>query len=73
MNALLVFISALTAFVIAAGGSLAIAFLTLKGNTPDRIVWISAGVLGLISAAKDTRSLLKLPPVNGGTEPPKTP
>ncbi len=77
MNTVNIIISAFTAFIIAGGGALSISFLALKGAMPGNIVWVSAIVLGLVSAAKDTRSLLKLPPVNGNTpdqptQPPTT-
>jgi len=73
MNALTIFISALTAFIITAGCSIGLSIATLKGGMPDKIIWILACVLGLGSAAKDTRSLLKLPPVNGNSESPTEP
>lgn len=76
MNALTIIISALTAFIISAGGAFGIALLALKGGMPDAVVWISCVCLGLTSAAKDTRSLLKLPPVstaNGNADIPNKP
>lgn len=60
MNKALVIISAVTAFVIAFGGALVV---VMVGGKPT--IW-QVGVallLGLGVAAKDTRSLLKLPPV----------
>ena len=70
MNTITIIISAITAFVITAGGALAIAFLAVHGAMPDLPVWISAVVLGFVAAAKDTRSLLKLPPVNNQNQNP---
>ena len=64
-----IIISAMTAFVIAGGGSIGIAFVALKGGMPDADVWICAVVIGLVSAAKDVRSLLKLPPVENNNTP----
>jgi hypothetical protein len=63
MNNLAIIISAVTAFIISAGGSLGVALVATKGVALDSTVWILAGVVGLVSAAKDVRSLLKLPPV----------
>lgn len=53
-------ISAVTAFIIATGGALGVVFV---GGTPTGWQIGAAIVLGLGVAAKDTRSLLKLPPV----------
>jgi len=66
MNKTSVAISALTAFVISAGG--AIGIVAASGNTLNQTVWILSAVVGAISAAKDVRSLLQLPPVD--TTPP---
>ena len=54
-------ISAITAFLISAGGAIGV---VLVGDTPT--VWqvLAAIVLGLVTAAKDVRSLFKLPPVD---------
>lgn len=54
-------ISGITAFVIAAGGALAV---VLVGEAPPTM-WqvLAAIVLGLVSGAKDVRSLMKLPPL----------
>lgn len=68
-NATLI-ISALTAFAIAGGGSVAIAFAATKGVMPDATVWVLAGVLGVVSAAKDVRSQLALPPVTENKQEP---
>lgn len=61
MSTIYIVISFLTAFAIAAGGSMVVVFVGGK-PTPWQIA--SAITLGLIVAAKDTRSLLKLPPVD---------
>ena len=58
-------ISAGTAFIITAGGAIGIAFVATGGKTPNAGALISSLVLGLVAAAKDLRSLFKLPPVNG--------
>jgi hypothetical protein len=64
MNTLVIIISAVTAFCISAGGSMGVAFIATKGVMPDATVWYAAIAIGLVSAAKDTRSLLKLPPID---------
>lgn len=67
MNTLTVIISAATAFVISAGGAIGV---VLVGGAPTKWQIVAACVLGLVVAAKDTRSLLKLPPVNGDNKEP---
>lgn len=54
-------ISGITAFLIAAGGALAV---VLVGEAPPTM-WqvLAAIVLGVVSGAKDVRSLMKLPPL----------
>jgi hypothetical protein len=64
MNTITVIVSAVTAFLIASSGSVGVAFIATKGAMPGAPVWIAAGLLGIGVAAKDTRSLLKLPPVD---------
>lgn len=59
-NTAQIIISAVTAFIIATGGSLAVVFV---GGKPTAWQIAAAITLGLGVAAKDTRSLLKLPPV----------
>lgn len=61
-----VFLSALTAFCIAAGGAIVTVVGSQSGGTTalNKTAWILAGALGLVAAAKDVRSLLKLPPVS---------
>jgi len=66
MNKAIVIISFFTAFLIAAGGALGIAAI---GGEPSKWQIIAAVVLGLITGAKDVRSLLKLPPVDGAAPP----
>jgi hypothetical protein len=61
-----VFLSALTAFCIASGGAIVTVVGSQAGGTTalNKTAWILAGALGLVAAAKDVRSLLKLPPVS---------
>lgn len=70
MNKATIIISALTAFIIATVGSLVV---VLVGGKPTLWQVISAVGLGLGVAAKDTRSLLKLPPVEGSAPPANPP
>jgi hypothetical protein len=65
MNTLTITISAVTAFVISAGGALGVVFV---GGKPSGWQIGAACMLGLVVAAKDTRSLLKLPPVEDETK-----
>lgn len=60
MNTATIIVSAFTAFIIAAVGSLVV---VLVGGKPSIWQVLTAVGLGLAVAAKDTRSLLKLPPV----------
>lgn len=57
--------SALTAFLITSGSAFGIAEITSKGNNPG--FWAIAGCLaaGLVAGAKDYRSSMRLPPVQG--------
>lgn len=59
MKPLTIIVSAFTAFIIAAGGALGV---VLVGGKPTNGQIAVAVILGLVVAAKDTRSLLKLPP-----------
>lgn len=62
-------ISAATAFAICAGGAL-LAILISNGTAAlNTTAWIVSAVFGLISAAKDLRSSLRLPPVETGPTP----
>lgn len=54
-------ISAVTCFIIAGGGSIGI--VAASGNKLNSTVYVLALVVGLISAAKDVRSQLALPAV----------
>lgn len=67
MRLLEILLSAFTAFCITGGGAVGVA-LVASGNKMNREAWILAAAAGLVSAAKDIRSLLRLPPVNGNTE-----
>jgi hypothetical protein len=60
-----VFFSALTAFAVVAGGSIVTVVGSQSGGTEalNKTAWILAIATGLVAAAKDVRSLLKLPPV----------
>ena len=60
MNNMTVIVNAVTAFIIASGTALGV---VLIGGTPTKWQIVGAIVAGLVVAAKDTRSLLKLPPV----------
>lgn len=59
-------ISAGTAFVISAGGALGVVGISAGPQIMlGKTAVITACVVGAVSAAKDLRSLYKLPPVNG--------
>lgn len=60
-------LSAITAFIIASGGALGVVFV---GGEPSKYQILAAVVLGAVVAAKDLRTLYKLPPVSG--EEPET-
>ena len=61
-----IFLSALTAFAIVAGGSIVTVVASQPGGTGalNKTAWIVSGAVGLVAAAKDVRSLMKLPPVS---------
>ena len=65
MNKIELLLSSLTAFAIVAGGSIITVVASQPGGTSslNSTVWIVAVVVGLVAAAKDVRSQLKLPPV----------
>ena len=56
-----------TAFIVAAGTALG---CVLIGGEPTRWQIIGCVVAGLVVAAKDTRSLLKMPPIENQKEQP---
>jgi hypothetical protein len=56
--------NAVTAFTISSGTALGV---VLVGGKPTAWQVVAAVVAGLVVAAKDTRSLLKLPPVEDST------
>ncbi len=57
-------VSALTAFIISAGGALGVVGLAAGSQIAfGKTALLSAAALGAVSAAKDCRSFLKLPPV----------
>lgn len=64
MKPLTIIVSAITAFTISAGGALGV---VLVGGQPTKWQIVAAIILGLVVAAKDTRSLLQLPPVENET------
>ena len=59
-------ISAVTAFIIAGGGSVGV--VAASGYEINYKTGITAFIVGMISAAKDIRSQLKLPPLEEGTK-----
>lgn len=67
-----VFFSGLTAFAIAAGGSIVAIIGSQPGGTAalNKTAWILSGALGLVAAAKDVRAQLKLPPVTASLKKP---
>ena len=60
MTSLTVILNFVSAFIIAAGTAFG---CVLIGGEPTRWQIVGCIVAGLVVAAKDTRSLLKLPPV----------
>lgn len=58
-----IIVSFITTFMITFCGSMFLVLIQSKGVMPDKLVWIGAVLLSLGTGAKDTRSLLKLPPV----------
>jgi len=69
MSTTYILVSFFTAFVIAAGGALGV---VIVGGKPSPWQVVAAVTLGLVVAAKDTRSLLKLPPLPDGEGAPTT-
>lgn len=59
----LIFMSGLTAFVIGAGASLTVGLAAGNGKLNDLAVLLIA-FSGCVAAARDYRSLMKLPPVD---------
>ena len=57
-------LSAITAFIIAGGGSLMT--VLISGYAINDKTWLAAIVLGLMAASKDIRSLMRMPPVPNG-------
>lgn len=62
MNAT-IWVSAATAFIIAAGGALGV--VVASGNIINWQAIVASAALGAVTAAKDIRSSLRLPPING--------
>jgi hypothetical protein len=67
MNTTTIIVSAITAFIIAFTGSM---IVVLVGGKPTPWQILTALGVGLAVSAKDTRSLLKLPPVNNDDSKP---
>jgi hypothetical protein len=67
-----IFLSALTAFLVVAGGALVTVIVSQPAGTAslNKTAWIMSVVLGLVAAAKDVRAQLKLPPVSLSTKSP---
>jgi hypothetical protein len=63
MNKTAIILSAITAFLIGMGGSLTAVIVEAKGNLPSSASWLVIVFGALAVAAKDIRSLMKLPPV----------
>lgn len=61
-----ILISASTTFVITGGGAFVVALITSGGKMPGTAAMIASVLTGLMAAAKDTRSLMALPPVTNG-------
>jgi len=59
-------LSAVTALLIGLTGPLLTTAASLEGPTLPTITWIAALAWGLMAMARDVRSQLELPPVNGG-------
>lgn len=59
-------VSATTTFVITGGGALVVALISSGGKMPNTVAIIASVLTGLMAAAKDTRSLMALPPVSNG-------
>lgn len=64
MNKTALTLSAVTAFLIGMGASLTAVIVEAKGNLPSAASWLVIVFGALAVAAKDVRSLMKLPPVN---------
>ena len=58
-------VSAVTAFIITAGGTIVVVVGSQPAGALNRTAWILAGVLGLTASAKDLRSSFRLPPIGG--------
>lgn len=61
---ILVGLSAGTAGAIGAGSVLLACLAVLKGEPLPLTAWITAGVTGLVTASRDIRGFLSLPPVD---------
>jgi hypothetical protein len=70
MSTFTVILNFFSAFIIAAGTSFG---CVLIGGSPTKWQIVGCVVAGLVVAAKDTRSLMKLPPVDDSTSKPPTP
>lgn len=71
MSKLYILTNAITAFIIGSGTALGV---VLTGGKPTGLQVVACVVAGLVIAAKDTRSLLKMPDVQTETnQTPKQP
>ena len=58
-------VSAVTAFIITAGGTIVVVVGSQPAGSLNKTAWTLAGILGAIASAKDLRSSFRLPPVTG--------
>jgi len=65
MNNIDVAISAITAFVIYAGGALTTVFISNGTDGLNSKAYITAAIIGIVAAAKDVRSCKKMPSIDG--------
>jgi hypothetical protein len=65
-------ISAVTAFLIAAGGTIMVVVAANGAAALNKTAWALSVMVGLTSAAKDLRSSFRMPPVDvgAGAKPP---
>ena len=63
MNYVAEIVSAVTAFVITAGGTIVVVVGSQPAGALNRTAWTLASILGLVASAKDLRSSFRLPPI----------
>ena len=62
-----IFISGLLTFVITAGGAIMAVMVDMAPEDPiSAKVWLTAGIVGMIAAAKDWKTFTAAPPSTGG-------